>query len=225
MKANRYNAILFDFDGTLIDSSRDLINSLNLTLRQLNFPAIDYATGVPFIGDGIQMLIKRALAYVQSGDPGADVDTTLLQRAEELYLRLYWEHMLDTTLPYPGVAETLDTLYSLSMAVISNKAFRYTRMLLRHFYFDRYFQLILGGDSLPRKKPDPQPLLHAARRFRIEPQHCLMVGDSEKDIIAAKNAGMPVCAVTFGLSPKETLRAQNPDYLIDRMTDLLKIVI
>lgn len=225
MKANRYHAILFDLDGTLLDSSRDLIHSLNLTLKQLNFPAIDYARSVSFIGDGIQMLIKRALAYVQSGDPGTDVDTTLLQRAEELYLRLYWEHMLDTTLPYPGVTETLGTLHGLPMAVISNKAFRYTRMLLRHFHFEQYFQLILGGDSLPRKKPHPQPLLHAAGQFRIEPQHCLMVGDSEKDITAAKNAGMPVCAVTYGLSPKATLRAQNPDYLIDRMTDLLKIVV
>ncbi|MGC9363431.1 MAG: phosphoglycolate phosphatase [Fidelibacterota bacterium] len=225
MKTNRCHAILFDLDGTLIDSSRDLIHSLNLTLRQLNFPAIDYTTGVPFIGDGIQMLIKRALAYAQSGKPETEVDGTLLDRAEKLYHKMYRKHMLDTTLPYPFVAETLVRLIEIPLAVISNKAFVYTQAILTHFGMDRYFSLILGGDSLPRKKPDPQPLLHAARRFRIEPQHCLMVGDSEKDIIAAKNAGIPVCAVTFGLSPKETLRAQNPDYLIDRMTDLLKIVI
>lgn len=224
MKTNRCHAILFDLDGTLIDSSRDLIHSLNLTLRQLNFPAIDYTTGVPFIGDGIQMLVKRALAYVQSGKPETEVDASLLDRAEQLYHKMYREHMLDTTLPYPGVVETLTELYGLPMAVVSNKAFRYTRMLLCNFHFEQYFQLILGGDSLPQKKPDPQPLLHAARQFRIEPQHCLMVGDSEKDIIAAKNVGMPVCAVTYGLSSKVSLVSRHPDYLIDNIADLLKII-
>lgn len=224
MKTYRYHAILFDLDGTLIDSSRDLIQSLNLTLRQLNFPSINYATGVPFIGDGIQMLVKRALAYAQSGKPETEVDGRLLERAERLYHRMYRKHMLDTTLPYPFVAETLARLDEIPLAVISNKAFVYTQAILKHFGMEKYFALILGGDSLPEKKPDPQPLLHAAGQFRIEPQHCLMVGDSEKDIIAAKNAGMPVCAVTYGLSSKASLVSQHPDYRIDNIADLLKII-
>ncbi|HDP67883.1 MAG TPA: phosphoglycolate phosphatase [Candidatus Marinimicrobia bacterium] len=224
MKKRLYQAIIFDLDGTLIDSSHDIISSVNLTLEHFGFKKIEYETGFHFIGDGIRMLVKRVLAYIQSGKPDADVDGTLLDRADEIFRKMYREHMLDTTVPYPFVAETLEHLAEYPLAVISNKAFVYTQAILKHFGMDSYFQLILGGDSLPQKKPHPQPLLHAAGQFHIESQHCLMVGDSEKDITAAKNAGMPVCAVTYGLSSKVTLRAQNPDYLIDHMTDLLTIV-
>lgn len=224
MQKLRIKAILFDLDGTLVDSSRDIVTSLNLTLNHFGFSEIDYHRCTGFIGDGIRALVRRAFAQVLFNNPDADIDADLLDNADREYRKYYAAHLLDTTRPYPHVRETLTRLRDLPMAVISNKAYVYTRHILEHFDLNRFFDPVLGGDSLDRKKPDPKPLLHVAEYYNIAPEDCLMVGDSEKDIAAAQAAGMPVCAVAYGMRPKGLLEAMNPDYLVDSITDLPKIM-
>ncbi|MDO9547920.1 MAG: HAD-IA family hydrolase [Candidatus Marinimicrobia bacterium] len=224
MKKHQFRAILFDLDGTLINSSRDIVTSVNLTLNHFGFNPIDHHKCVGFIGDGIRMLVKRAFAQVLFNDPESDLDAELLNKADIEYRKIYSEHLLDTSLPYPDVNNTLIQLTDLPMAVISNKAFIYTKQILEHFDLVRFFDPILGGDSLYQKKPDQAPLLHVANQYHISPYNCLMVGDSEKDIAAAQAAGMPVCAVTYGMRPKVILEDMNPDFLVDSFPDLLKII-
>ncbi|MBN2602393.1 MAG: HAD-IA family hydrolase, partial [Candidatus Marinimicrobia bacterium] len=140
------------------------------------------------------------------------------------YRKIYSKHLLDTSRLYPEITNTLNKLNDYPMAVISNKAFVYTKHILEHFNLDRFFNPVLGGDSLDQKKPDPAPLLHVSNQYKIPPDNCLMVGDSEKDIAAARTAGMPVCAVTYGMRPKVMLEVMNPDFLVDSFGDLLKII-
>jgi len=224
MKKYQFEAILFDLDGTLVDSSRDIVTSVNLTLNHFGFNPIDYHKCIGFIGDGIRMLVKRAFAEVLFNDPESDLDAELLNNADIQYRNFYSEHLLDTSIPYPDVKNTLSLLTDFPMAVISNKAFIYTKHILEHFDLDRFFNPILGGDSLDRTKPDPAPLFHVANQYHISPNNCLMIGDSEKDIAAAQAAGMPVCAVTYGMRPKVILEDMNPDFLVASFPDLLKII-
>jgi len=220
----KFKAILFDLDGTLVDTSWDIVNSVNLTLGHFGLNSIDFQQCVGFIGDGIRTLVKRSFAQVLFNNPQTNIDLELLNKADIEYRKIYSKHLLDTSLPYPNVKITLSQLTDFPMAVISNKAFIYTNHILKHFNLDRFFNPVLGGDSLDQKKPDPTPLVHVANGYHISVKNCLMVGDSEKDITAAQAAGMPVCAVTYGMRSKVTLEAMNPDFLVDSFPDVLQII-
>ena len=157
MNKHRFDAILFDLDGTLVDSSRDIVTSMNLTLHHFGYGHIEYQSCVGFIGDGIRMLVRRAFAQVLFDNPNTDIDPELLNNADSEYRKNYAIHLLDTTRPYPQVPETLTLLSDFPMAVISNKAFIYTKQILEHFDLDRFFNPVLGGDSLDRKNPTLLP--------------------------------------------------------------------
>ncbi|MBL7066973.1 MAG: phosphoglycolate phosphatase [Candidatus Marinimicrobia bacterium] len=220
MTKSKFQAILFDLDGTLVDSSRDIATSINLTLKHLGYDPITLNQSNSFVGDGIRMLVKRALGKSIYNDERHIIEPDLLSEADKIYRKYYAQHVLDTTLPYPGVVDTLNRIAGLQLAVISNKAVVYVNEIMIHFQLDKYFKLILGGDSLELKKPDPYPLLYVAQQFNIDPQQCLMVGDSEKDIIAGKAAGMITCAVTYGMRSEESLIKQQPDYIFSSFSEL-----
>jgi phosphoglycolate phosphatase len=183
-------ALIFDLDGTLIDSKQDLIQSVNAMLRELGRRELPEETISGYIGHGAPQLVARAL-----GDECTEEER---QRALEFFLRYYETHKMDTTCPYPGVAETLKKLAGMPMAVLTNKPVRISVRILDAMGLSKYFRAIYGGNSFETKKPDPLGAKTILRQLGVEPQEALLVGDSEVDVQTARNAGTLAAAVNYG---------------------------
>ena len=212
--------LVFDLDGTLIDSRVDLCNSVNATLEHLGRPSLPDAIVASYIGDGVGMLIRRAL-----GDPAGEVhDEEFVMRAVVFFLDYYRIHKLDNTYVYLGVLEALDLIQNthkgILMAVLTNKPVNPSREICAHFGLDRFFFQNYGGNSFHTKKPDPLGLktliTEAAMLARniISPAETLMIGDSDIDILTARNCGARSLGCTFGLAP-QSLAAAQPDATVD----------
>jgi phosphoglycolate phosphatase len=183
-------ALIFDLDGTLIDSQRDLIHSVNAMLVEMGREKLNEETISGYIGHGAPLLVSRAL--------GADAKEEELRRALQFFLAYYEEHKLDTTCAYPGVAETLEKLASVPMAVLTNKPVRISVRILEAMGLAKYFRAIYGGNSFETKKPDPLGARTILRELGATPEEALLVGDSEVDVQTARNAGMIAAAVNYG---------------------------
>ena len=204
-------ALVFDLDGTLIDSEVDLALSVNATLAQLGREALSHQQIFGYIGQGAPRLIEQALG------PGATAEER--QQGLEYFLAYYREHMLDNTVTHPGVREGLAALEGMSMAVLTNKPVRFSRMILEGLGLARYFRFVYGGNSFQTKKPEPTGMQTLLRDFGATPLQALLVGDSEIDVRTARNAGTWSCCVTYGLG-KDRLAEEPPDLLIDSLTEL-----
>lgn len=201
--------IVFDLDGTLIDSSVDLCNSVNAMLVNEGRHKLPQAVIASYIGDGAAMLVRRAL-----GDPD---DKELVERAIRYFLSYYREHKLDNTYAYPGVLEALQFFANdqqRSMAVLTNKPVGPAKAICEALGMNPYLFQVYGGDSFPVKKPDPHGLLELMKQVGVTPEETVMIGDSDVDILTARNAGAWVIGCKFGLSP-HTLEAATPDLLVD----------
>jgi phosphoglycolate phosphatase len=208
--------LVFDLDGTLVDSRLDLTNSVNAMLRKYGRPELPCDLIATYIGDGAPMLVRRAL-----GDPD---DQKFVDEALIFFMTYYREHKLDNTYVYPGVMESLLAIKSVrngdfQMAVLSNKPVNPSRAIVEalgmsHFFFQTY-----GGNSFPTKKPDPQGALALLKEAGVKPDQAVMVGDSANDVLTAQNAGMYSVGLTYGLSPA-TLEKVPPDVLLDRPDEL-----
>jgi len=208
--------LVFDLDGTLIDSQIDLVNSVNATLAAFHLAPLAHTTVTTYIGDGAAVLIQRALTSATGQAPGDELSTKALQ----FFLHYYREHKLDFTYVYPGVMEALaairDKQPKLAMAVLTNKPFRPSREICKALGLSPFFFQNYGGDSFATKKPAPEGLLQlvqeASKRCRreIAPQQCIMIGDSGVDIATGRAAGAYTIGCTYGLSP-QTLAATAPD--------------
>jgi phosphoglycolate phosphatase len=199
-------AILFDLDGTLLDSAPDLAAAANAMLAELGLPACDPVVIATYIGKGIPKLVERTLA----GSLDATADPMLFARALPMYERYYAEESGRRSVPYPGVIEGLRALHDagLPLACITNKAERFTLDLLQRTRLDGFFAVVVCGDTVVRKKPDPEPVLTACARLDVRPADALMIGDSANDVQAARAAGCPVWCVPYGYNegrPVETL--------------------
>jgi phosphoglycolate phosphatase len=215
-----FNLLVFDLDGTLIDSRVDLANSVNATLHHLGRPGLPRAVIASYIGDGASMMLRRAL-----GDPtGEAQDEETIAAALDFFLAFYREHKLDHTFLYPGVLEALEEIRQdrpkLPMAVLTNKPVRPSREICAHFGLDRFFFQNYGGDSFHRKKPDPLGLLTLMREAGVRlgrpvgPGETLMIGDSGVDVLTGHNASVRSLGCTFGLAP-QTLSAARPTATVD----------
>jgi phosphoglycolate phosphatase len=210
--------MLFDLDGTLIDSKADLARSINLMLADLGRPALSEETVGRFVGDGVRVLVRRSLTAT---DPDQQPpEPAIHARGIELMHRHYAEQMLVTTDLFPGVAETLRFFNGKRKAVVTSKEVRFTRILLDHFGIIDCFDAIVGGDTLPERKPDPAPVIEGLRLLGVAASSSVMIGDSENDIIAGQRAATLTCAVTFGFRTAEFLKTTNPDLLIESFPDL-----
>jgi len=207
--------IIFDLDGTLIDSSVDITNALNHSLVPYGFQPLTVADTITMVGEGLTRLIDR---IVGEGDAALKAD--VLQR----FLGYYEDHILDNTREYPGVKETLERLDAANYrkAVISNKRESLSRMVLSGLGLLPFFEMIVGSDTTPERKPSPVPVLRVLADLRVRPQDALIVGDSNYDVDAGKAAGIATVAVTYGYRPREAIA--HADYLIDRMVDLIPLV-
>ncbi len=216
----KYRCLLFDLDGTLVDSRADLITSVNLMLDELGRAPLADQSVVKFVGEGARLLVERALQATQEQPPGsAEIDHAL-----EVFRRHYREHLLDQTRTYPEVEETLAYFHHLPKAVITNKPYEFTLALLEGLGLLAHFAVILGGDSLPQRKPSPEPLLRAAQRCGCAPGACLMVGDSQVDMLAGRAARMTTCGYLGGFGEKAALVEGGADVLIERFGELRAVV-
>jgi len=221
--------IAFDLDGTLIDSRIDLANSINATLAHFGKPRLPDNVIAGYIGDGASMLVRRAL-----GDPEGDRhDEEFVAEALDFFLSYYRIHKLDFTYVYPGILEALEAIRSarpeVLMAVLTNKPVNPSRDICSHFGLDRFFFQNYGGNSFHTKKPDPHGLLtliaeaSALTCTTITPAETVMIGDSEVDVLTARNAGALSIGCTFGLAP-HTLAVAAPHYTADSPNDWLQIL-
>jgi phosphoglycolate phosphatase len=207
--------LVFDLDGTLIDSKDDLVNSVNAVRRRMGLEPLPDETVASYVGRGVVMLMQRALGEAATEENVA--------RAVEFFFEYYREHMLDHTVPYPGVRETLEHLQSLRMAVLTNKPVLFSQAILEGLGLSRFFVRVYGGNSFAQKKPDPMGLFALMREANVNGERTLMVGDSETDVLVGRNAGAWTCGVTYGLSP-ETLKTTPPDFLLDDFRELTLIL-
>jgi phosphoglycolate phosphatase len=213
--------MLFDLDGTLIDSKTDLTNSINLMLEDLGRPALSQASVGGFVGDGVRVLVRRCLTAT---DPNQQPpDDELHSKGIALMHSHYADQMLNTTRLYPHVSETLAAFNHKNKAVVTSKEVRFTRIILEHFDIAHFFDAIVGGDTTPLRKPDPGPVLEAMKQLNTTPNETVMIGDSENDVIAGKRAGTHTCAVSYGFRSAEELRVTEPDFLIDRFDQLTNL--
>lgn len=215
-------AVLIDLDGTLLDTIPDLAVAANLMLDALGRPPLDAELIRTFVGKGIPNLVKRTLA----GNVSGEVDPELFERALPLYERCYAEVNGRHTTVYPGVMAGIERLRQAGFALgcVTNKAMRFTRPLLEQTGLARYFSQVVAGDTLARKKPDPEPLLYACEKFLIAPRDMLMIGDSLNDAQAARAAGCPVFCVTYGYNEGHDVRELDVDAIVSTLVEAAGLI-
>lgn len=210
--------VLFDLDGTLVDSVPDLAQAVDKMLLALGRPSAGEAKVRTWVGNGAVMLVKRALSDNMSPtSEDADFD-----HAYALFLEYYAAATADRSELYPGVKACLAALAeaNIAMGVVTNKPIEFTHPMLASFGLEKYFQVVLGGDSLATKKPSPEPLWQAAKQCGVEIEQTLMVGDSKSDLGAARAAGCPVACVPYGYNHGLDIADFKPDLIVDQLDQL-----
>lgn len=203
--------IIFDLDGTLIDSAPDLAAAVNRMYAQLELPIMPIDTIKSWVGNGSLKLVERALAAHKIGDAKA------LHLAHDIFLAEYARQTIDKTKSYIGVTQGLERLKQAGfvLAICTNKPSRYLPEILAHFGWVDVFELVIGGDALSVKKPDPTPLLHICETLGITPAAAIMVGDSKNDILAGQAADMTTLALRYGYNYGEPIDLMDPDVAFD----------
>jgi phosphoglycolate phosphatase len=237
--AERIRLLIFDLDGTLVDSRLDLANSVNATLRHFERPELPCDLIASYIGDGAPMLVRLAL-----GDPD---DTRLVDDALAFFLAYYREHKLDHTTVYAGVKESLTAIrcsrngpgspaspplagrggsggraLERTFAVLSNKPVHPSRAIVQALGLAEFFVQVYGGNSFPTKKPDPLGARTLLQEAGVTPEEAMIIGDSDIDVLTGRNAGLWTCGVTYGFAP-HSLESAPPDALLDSPSELVEL--
>jgi phosphoglycolate phosphatase len=214
----RMDLLIFDLDGTLIDSKLDLAHAVNAMRVHMGLPTLANELISTYVGAGAQVLMQRAL--------GAEASDEEIERALDYFLIYYDEHKLDNTRAYPGIPEALAELQrgGVRMAVLTNKPVRISGRILEGLGLARYFARVYGGNSFEQKKPHPIGVDTLLAEFGVERSRAMLVGDSAVDVRTARNAGIKVCGVSYGFQP-ESLAEDPPDIMVDRPEDLAKAVL
>ena len=216
-KPHPVRALIFDLDGTLIDSKRDLIHSVNAMLGEMGRARLDEETISGYIGHGAPLLVSRALGSTAKEDE--------LRRALQFFLAYYEEHKMDSTCAYPGIPDALAALSrkKVPMAVLTNKPVKISVRILESLGLASYFRVIYGGNSFETKKPDPFGANKILTEFGAQPRETMIVGDSEVDVQTARNAGTIAAAVNYGFGVHD--RTQHPaDIYLDKLSDLVPLL-
>jgi phosphoglycolate phosphatase len=210
--------LIFDLDGTLIDSKLDLVHSVNAARALMQLPAISEELVSSYVGNGAPVLMRRAL--------GPEASEGDVQRALEYFLGYYRDHMLDNTYLYPGVREALDSMLAAGtkMAVLTNKPVRFSRAIIDGLGVGPHFFQVYGGNSFEQKKPDPIGIETLLKESGVPREAAIMVGDSSVDIRTARNAKVKACGVTYGFQP-EGFEQDPPDFVVDHLCQLAEYVL
>jgi len=213
--------VIFDLDGTLIDSRLDLVHSVNAALRHIGRPELPDEVIASYVGDGAPILMQRALG-------GEAVDEAVIRKGLEFFLSYYREHKLDHTTVYPGIREALSTIQKSTngsprkMAVLTNKPVNPSRAIVEALGMGQFFSQVYGGNSFATKKPDPEGARKLLAESGVRPEQTVMVGDSHVDIETGRNAGLWTIGVSYGFAP-DTLRDVMPDLSIDIPKELAEV--
>jgi phosphoglycolate phosphatase len=225
--------VIFDLDGTLIDSRLDLVHSVNAALRHIGRPELPDDVIASYVGDGAPILIQRALG-------GETVDQAIVRQGLQFFLSYYREHKLDHTTVYAGIHESLTAIQNLflpnqngdqprgsigvprQMAVLSNKPVIPSRAIVEALGLGRFFAQVYGGNSFPTKKPDPEGARRLLAETGVRPEETVIVGDSQVDVETGRNAGLWTVGVNYGFAP-HTLEAEPPDVLVDTPYELAEV--
>lgn len=212
--------IIFDLDGTLIDSMPDLAQAINSMLLHFELTPLTEEEATLFIGNGAVKFVERSLEHALKPNK---VTEELFKKAFDFYTAAYREVVCDKTFLYPGVLETLQYLDNKGyiMTICTNKPFEFIEPILDTLSIKQYFKSWLGGDSLPMKKPDAAPLLHFAEKMNKDIEKCIMVGDSKNDILAAQNAKMESIGVSYGYNYNEHISNYAPTKVVDNFNELI----
>jgi phosphoglycolate phosphatase len=216
-------AVVIDLDGTLLNTAPDLAHAAALMMADLGRPCPSLETISTYIGNGVSRLVKRVL----TGEMDAEPDADLFARASAAYQQHYGEHVSLYSRPFDGVVEGLQAFKAMGvhLACITNKAALYTHPLLKDTGLFDYFELILSGDSLPKRKPDPLPLLHASEVFKVLPSELLLIGDSLNDTQAARAAGCPVFCVPYGYNRGRPVSELDLDAVVPTLIEAARLVV
>jgi phosphoglycolate phosphatase len=222
-KLRRPEMVLIDVDGTLVDSVPDLAYCVDSMMEQLGLPVRGEEKVRQWVGNGVERLVRRALVGQLEGEP----DQVLFEQAYAIFLQLYKVNTSVRSHLYPGVQAGLDWLkqQGFKLGCVTNKAEQFTLPLLRDLGVYDYFSIVISGDTLPKKKPDPLPLLHAAEFFKVAPSKSLMLGDSISDVKAARAAGFQVVCMSYGYNHGTDIRTATPDEVIDSMEELADLLL
>ena len=221
MKFSNKKAILFDLDGTLIDSAPDLALAINNMLTSLDRPTFHDDLICSWVGNGAAILVKRGLSGSSEIDPNLDND--LCEKALQIFLDAYKNNLCVATKLYPYVNVSLKVLKAQGyrLAIVTNKPHEFIAPILTALELDNLFEITLGGDSLSKRKPDPLPLLHICKELNVNVEECLMVGDSKNDILAAKAAKMESIGLTYGYNYGEDIGLHKPEAVFDDFSDIV----
>ena len=209
------SVLIFDLDGTLVDSKRDLTASVNHIRHQFDLPVLTEKEIARFIGDGALMQIRRAI--------GPKATESNVQSGLQMFLSYYRAHMLDCTTLYPGVRETIERLTDCKLAVLTNKPVHFSCAMLDGLGIYHHFAAVYGGNSFDHKKPDPVGIFQILSDTKGNRERTWMIGDSAVDVLTGRNADVKTCGVTYGYAT-ETFKDVPPDFMIDNFSDLEALV-
>ena len=217
--------LIFDLDGTLVDSRQDLANSINAMLKNYHRPELQPDVIATYIGDGAPTLVRRSLGFLDDHKIGPQ-EEEFIEDALVYFLEYYREHKLDNTYCYGGVLDTLRSLRSSGngrvMSVLSNKPVNPSRAIVNALGMAEFFKAVYGGNSFETKKPDPLGVRNLLKEFNVRPEEAVIIGDSDVDMMTGRNAGIYSVGVTYGLSP-ETLEDIAGDVMVDTAKEWLQI--
>ena len=211
MNKRKVSLLVYDFDGTLVDTLLDISNAVNLVLEELGLRTLSRDTIRKYVGKGVERLMAQSIDGTNYAD---------LPCAVELFRKHYSKNLMNHTRFYPSGREILDHFHDKKQAICSNKPEDFVRRILQSLDSTECFDAILGGDSLKSRKPDPEGLLHLLDRFQCSPEQAVMGGDSPVDIETGNRAGVYTCVVRFGLGDPKEIDAAGPDCSIDHLTEL-----
>jgi len=207
-------AVFFDFDGTLIDSSVDLANAVNSMLKTMGYETFEVERIRSWIGGGAKKLVERAL---KEGKIDENIDDAL-----KVFMNFYDKNLTKNTILYPDVIEVLETLQkNYILTLITNKPYKFTIPILKHFDMEKYFKIVLGADSLKYKKPHPYPIEYCLDKLSLSKDEAIMVGDSKNDIISANEAGIKSILLSYGFGDDEKYK---PTFVCNELKEILKCI-
>lgn len=219
---NKPKMVLIDVDGTLVDSVPDLAYCIDEMMKRLGMPEHGEEKVRNWVGNGVERLTRRALIGQLDGEP----DDALFEKAYPIFLDLYDKNVCERSCLYDGVRETLDFLKATDVKIgcVTNKNAQFTLPILEKLGVKDDFEIIVCGDTLAKKKPDPLPLLHSAEQLGVKPEESLMLGDSMSDVKAARAAGFNIICMSYGYNHGEDIRDYNPDAVVDSMAEIKSLI-